>query len=385
MKRQHPSMPGAGRRGFLKAFVLAGASAPALRLVGAEAPAAAVAVERVPATPLGQRTLGAGRAALTASALGFGVMGLNHHRGPHPDRQAAIRLLREAAERGVTLFDTAAVYGPWTNEELAAEGLAPFRDRVFVTTKFGHEVVDGKATGRQDSSPAAIRRECEAALRRLRTDCIPLYYQHRGDGVTPPEEVAGTIAELMREGKVRRWGMCEVSAETIRRAYAVCPLTAVQSEWHLMWREPERNGVLEACRALGIGFVPYSPLNRGFLGGDLNEYSDFGSGNDNRAGLPRFTPANLRANGRFVAALHAFGQPRGMTPAQVALGWLLWKAPWVLPIPGTTKRAHLWENLETLSFHLPDADWQALEATVGAIPVQGARYGAAEQRRVDQG
>lgn len=158
MKRQHPSMPGAGRRGFLKAFVLAGASAPALRLVGAEAPAAAVAVERVPATPLGQRTLGAGRAALTASALGFGVMGLNHHRGPHPDRQAAIRLLREAAERGVTLFDTAAVYGPWTNEELAAEGLAPFRDRVFVTTKFGHEVVDGKATGRQDSSPAACAR-----------------------------------------------------------------------------------------------------------------------------------------------------------------------------------------------------------------------------------
>lgn len=334
------------------------------------------------ATIATRRVLGSGAAALEVSALGFGVMGMTYNRSQHPGKRECMALLHEAVERGVTLFDTAIIYGPLTNERLAGEALAAFRDRICVTTKFGHEVIDGKATGRQDSRPATIRRYCEESLRRLRIDCIPLFYQHRFDPQVPIEEVAGTLGDLIREGKVRCWGLCEVSAETIRKAHAVQPLTAIQSEYHLMHRAVEENGVLDTCRELGIGFVPYSPLNRGFLGGCINEYTAFDPNNDNRPTLPRFQPEAIRANLRIVNVLQEFGRTRGMTSAQVALGWLLQKAPWIVPISGITKLSHLEENLRTLSFELPAADWRALEAAVAEIPVVGDRYNAEQQRQV---
>lgn len=334
------------------------------------------------ATIATRRVLGSGAAALEVSALGFGVMGMTYNRSQHPGKRECMALLHEAVERGVTLFDTAIIYGPLTNERLAGEALAAFRDRICVTTKFGHEVIDGKATGRQDSRPATIRRYCEESLRRLRINCIPLFYQHRFDPQVPIEEVAGTLGDLIREGKVRCWGLCEVSAETIRKAHAVQPLSAIQSEYHLMHRAVEENGVLDTCRELGIGFVPYSPLNRGFLGGCINEYTAFDPNNDNRPTLPRFQPEAIRANLRIVNVLQEFGRTRGMTSAQVALGWLLQKAPWIVPIPGTTKLSHLEENLRTLSFELPAADWRALEAAVAEIPVVGDRYNAEQQRQV---
>lgn len=333
-------------------------------------------------TGLPHRTLGSGKAAFDVSALGFGVMGMTYNRSSHPDKKQCIRLLHEAVERGITLFDTAIIYGPLTNEQLAGEALSLFKDKISVTTKFGHEVINGKATGRQDSCPATIRRYCEESLKRLRLDALPMFYQHRFDRNVPAEEVAGTIRELIREGKVLRWGMCEVSAETIRKAHAVCPLTAIQSEYHLMHREVEKNGVLETCRELGIGFVPYSPLNRGFLGGNINEYTRFDPKNDNRQTLPRFTPEAIRANTRIVNLLQDFGRTRGMTSAQVALGWLLQKAPWIVPIPGITKLAHLEENLHTLEFACSPSEWQELERGVAAIPIVGNRYNAEQQRQV---
>ena len=283
-----------------------------------------------------------------------------------------------AEQQSRAFLITAVMFEP----ELAGEALSQFRDKINVTTKFGHEVVNGKGTGRQDSRPATIRRYCEGSLKRLRLDALPMFYQHRFDPKVPVEEVAGTIGELIREGKVLRWGMCEVSAETIRRAHAVQPLTTVQSEYHLMHRDVERNGVLDVCRELGIGFVPYSPLNRGFLGGGINEYTQFDPDNDNRQTLPRFTPAAIRANTRIVNVLQQFGRVRGMTSAQVALGWLLWKTPWIVPIPGTTKLSHLEENLHALDFVCTPAEWRELELAVAAIPVTGSRYNAEQQRQV---
>lgn len=333
-------------------------------------------------TGMPHRTLGTGSAALEVSAIGLGLMGMNYNRSLSPDRKDCIRLIHEAVERGVTLFDTAIIYGPLSNELLAGEALAPYRGRVCVTTKFGHEVIGGKGTGRQDSSRATVRRYCEESLRRLGIDSIPLFYQHRFDTATPIEEVAQTIGELIKEGKVQRWGLCEVSADTIRRAHAVQPLTAIQSEYHLMHREVETNGVLDTCRELGIGFVPYSPINRGFLGGCINEYTVFDTTNDNRHTLPRFQPEAIRANTRIVNVLQQFGRTRGMTSAQVALGWLLQKAPWIVPIPGTTKLSHLEENLHSLSFNVPPEDWNELEETVAAIPVVGSRYNAEQQKQV---
>lgn len=317
------------RRGFIKAAAAVGAAlavTPAVSKLqaAAHAPAAHPVTGAGAAAITAHRTLGTGKAAFEVSALGFGVMGMTYNRSWHPDRRQCIRLLREAVDRGVTLFDTAIVYGPLDNEELAGEALGALHGKVNVTTKFGHEVIDGKATGRQDSRPATIRRYCEESLRRLRTDAIPMFYQHRFDPATPVEDVAGTIADLMTEGKVLHWGMCEVNAATIRRAHAVCPLTAIQSEYHLMHRDVETNGVLDVCRELGIGFVPYSPMNRGFLGGDINEF----------------------------------------------------------PIPGTTKLAHLEENLRTLDFTLADDEWRQLEDAVAAIPVTGDRYNAEQQRQV---
>lgn len=375
------------RRGFLKTAAAIGKAltvAPALgkiRVVDNAVNGTSVGGGKA-GGGLPHRVLGTGKAAFEVSALGFGVMGMTYNRSQHPDRKQCIRLLHEAVDRGVTLFDTAIIYGPLNNEELAGEALGELRGKVNVTTKFGHEVVNGKATGRQDSRPATIRKYCEDSLRRLRTDVIPMFYQHRFDRNTPVEDVAGTIQDLMKEGKVLHWGMCEVSADTIRRAHAVCPLTAIQSEYHLMHRAVEDNGVLDVCRELGIGFVPYSPLNRGSLGGDLNEYTRFDPDNDNRNTLPRFTPEAMRANYRIVNVLQRFGRERGMTSAQLALGWLLHKAPWIVPIPGTTKLSHLEENLRSLDFVLTSDEWNELETEVSEIPVTGDRYNAEQQRQV---
>lgn len=377
------------RRGFLKTAAAIGTAftvAPALgkiRVVDNAVNGTSVGGGKA-GGGLPHRVLGTGKAAFEVSALGFGVMGMTYNRSQHPDRKQCIRLLHEAVDCGVTLFDTAIIYGPLNNEELAGEALGELRGKVNVTTKFGHEVVNGKATGRQDSRPATIRKYCDDSLRRLRTDVIPMFYQHRFDRNTPVEDVAGTIQDLMKEGKVQHWGMCEVSADTIRRAHAVCPLTAIQSEYHLMHRAVEDNGVLDVCRELGIGFVPYSPLNRGFLGGDLNEYTRFDPDNDNRNTLPRFTPEAMRANYRIVNVLQRFGRERGMTSAQLALGWLLYKAPWIVPIPGTTKLSHLEENLRSLDFVLTADEWNELETEVSEIPVTGDRYNAEQQRQVQQ-
>jgi aryl-alcohol dehydrogenase-like predicted oxidoreductase len=373
-----------GRRGFLKTAMLAGAAltmpAGLNRVLAAKTNR--VGEDRRAACIRGSRVLGTGAVAFEVSALGFGVMGMTYNRSQHPDKKQCVRLLHEAVDRGVTLFDTAIIYGPLTNENLVGEALSEFRERIAVTTKFGHEVIDGKATGRQDSRPQTIRRYCEESLKRLRLDSLPMFYQHRADPNTPPEEVASTIADLMKEGKVQRWGMCEVSAETIRKAHAICPLTAIQSEYHLMHRLVEENGVLNTCRELGIGFVPYSPINRGFLGGCINEYTVFAPNNDNRQTLPRFQPEAMRANMRIVNILQAFGRKRGMTSAQVALGWLLQKAPWIVPIPGTTKLSHLEENLRATEFTLLPEEWKELENAVEAIPVVGERYNTEQQRQV---
>lgn len=378
------------RRGFLKTAALAGA---ALAMPGGLDNVFAAGTKQQPETSgkdtdaahiTGHRVLGTGKAAFEVSALGFGVMGMTYNRSQHPDKKQCIRLLHEAVDRGVTLFDTAIIYGPLNNEELAGEALSEFKGKINVTTKFGHEVINGKGTGRQDSRSQTIRRYCEESLRRLRLDSLPMFYQHRADPNVSAEEVASTIADLMKEGKVQHWGMCEVSPETIRKAHAVCPITAIQSEYHLMHRLVEDNGVLNTCRELGIGFVPYSPINRGFLGGCINEYTVFDSNNDNRQTLPRFQPEAMRANMRIVNTLQAFGRTRGMTSTQVALGWLLQKAPWIVPIPGTTKLSHLEENLRTLEFALSPEEWEELEKAVATIPVVGDRYNAEQQRQVER-
>lgn len=374
------------RRGFLKAAATIGAAltiAPTLnKLKAAETTLNRQNGSVIKKDGMEQRILGSDKAAMEVSALGFGCMGMNYNRSQSPDRKECIRIIREAVDRGVNLFDTAIIYGPLKNELLAGEALAPYKGRVNLTTKFGHEVIDGKGTGRQDSSRATVRRYCEESLRRLQLDSIPLFYQHRFDPNTPIEEVADTVSELIREGKVQRWGLCEVSADTIRKANAICPLTAIQSEYHLMHRLVETNGVLDTCRELGIGFVPYSPLNRGFLGGCINEYTEFDISNDNRHTLPRFQPDAIRANTRIVNALQQWGRTRGMTSAQVALGWLLNKEPWIVPIPGTTKESHLLENLHTLSFNISDDEWRELENIVAAIPIVGDRYNAEQQKQV---
>ncbi len=330
------------------------------------------------------RTLGKGSAAMEVSALGFGVMGMNYHRGVHPDEKAMIKLAHQVVERGVTLFDTAETYGPFINEELAGKALAEFKGKIAITTKFGFNYAGNKKNempAGPNSKPERIREMVEASLKRLNIDVIELLYQHRFDPNVPIEDVAGTVKDLIAEGKVKHFGMCEVGAATIRKAHVVQPVTAIQSEYHLMWREVEKE-VLPVCEELGIGFVPYSPLNRGFLTGAINEYTNFNSGNDNRNILPRFTPEAIRANLRIVEELNKFGRTRGVTAAQVALGWLLQKAPFIVPIPGTTKLAHLEENLRTLDFSFNAQEWSELETALANITIVGDRYPASEQKQV---
>lgn len=375
---------GISRRGFLKAAAAVGAAfaiEPTLNKVQA-AEHIITGNSILKNADMQYRTLGTGSAAMEVSALGFGVMGMTYNRSQYPDKKMRCRVIAEAVDRGVNLFDTGIIYGPLTNEIFAGEALAPYKNKVNITTKFGHEVINGKATGRQNSRPEVVRQYCEDSLRRLGIDSIPMFYQHRFDPNTPIEDVAGCIGDLIKEGKVQRWGLCEVSPETIRKAHSVTPVTAIQSEYHLMHRLVEENGVLDTCKELGIGFVPYSPLNRGFLGGCISEYTVFDRSNDNRHTLPRFQPEAMRQNYRIVNVLQDFGRTRGMTSSQVALGWLLHTAPWIVPIPGTTKISHLEENLHTFDFALADSEWDELERRVAAIPVVGDRYNAEQQKQV---
>ena len=315
-----------------------------------------------------RRTLG--RSGLEVSSLGLGCMGLSFAYGTPPDRDAAIRLVRAAFERGVTFFDTAEVYGPYRNEELLGEALSPFRDRVVIATKFGFK--DAIATAGLDSRPEHIREVVEASLRRLRTDRIDLLYQHRVDPNVPIEDVAGTVRDLIHAGKVGHFGLSEAGAGTIRRAHAVQPVTALQSEYSLWWREPERE-TLPVLEELGIGFVPYSPLGRGFLTGRIDETTRFEPG-DFRNVVPRFAEDARAANKALLASLSGIAARVGASPAQLALAWLLARKPWIVPIPGTTRLGRLEENLDAARIALSPADLADIGRALDAVPIQGDRY-----------
>ena len=317
---------------------------------------------------------------LEVSAIGLGCMGMSYHRGPAPDRNAMIALIRGAVELGVTLFDTAEVYGPFINEELVGEALFPFRKEVVIASKFGSNFENGKAMG-LNSRPERIRQVAEESLKRLKSERIDLFYQHRFDPNLPIEDVAGTVKDLIRQGKVKHFGLCEVGAQTIRRAHAVQPLSAVQCEYSLMWRQPEEE-VLPTLEKLGIGFVPYSPLGRGYLSGTLNEHTKFDSDNDNRATLPRFTAEAMKANRVLVDLLNEIGQRKGATSSQVALAWVLAQKPWIVPIPGTTKLARLEENLGSVDLEFTPEEWRELNHAVSRIELQGDRYPTDQEKQV---
>ena len=314
-----------------------------------------------------------GKNGLEVSAIGLGCMGMSFGYGPPKDKQEMIALLRAAVERGVTFFDTAEVYGPFTNEELVGDGLAPFREQVVIATKFGFKL-DPK-TGRSigvDSRPEHIKEVAEASLKRLKTDVIDLFYQHRVDPEVAIEDVAGAVKELIHEGKVKHFGLSEPGVQTIRRAHAIQPVTAIQNEYSLWWRKSEQE-VLSLLEELGIGFVPYSPLGRGFLTGKMNENTTF-DGTDFRNTLPRFTPEARKANQALVDLLGAIAKRKNATPAQIALAWLLAQKPWVVPIPGTTKLKRLEENVGSVEIELTQDDLREIESAASQIEVQGARY-----------
>jgi aryl-alcohol dehydrogenase-like predicted oxidoreductase len=312
-----------------------------------------------------------GMSNLEVSALGLGCMGMSFGYGPAADKQEMIALLRTAVERGVTLFDTAEAYGPFVNEELVGEGLAPFRDRVVIATKFGFTFPSEGPRG-LDSRPAHIREVAEASLKRLKVDAIDLFYQHRVDPGVPIEDVAGAVKDLIQEGKVKHFGLSEAGVQTIRRAHAVQPVTAVQSEYSLWWRRPEAE-LLPALEELGIGLVPFSPLGKGFLTGKIDEHTTFDR-SDFRNVVPRFTAANRKANQALIDLLGSVGQRKQATPAQVALAWLLAQKPWIVPIPGTTKPHRLEENLGAAAIELTPDDLRDIDRVASQITVQGDRY-----------
>jgi aryl-alcohol dehydrogenase-like predicted oxidoreductase len=322
-----------------------------------------------------------GKNNLEVSAIGLGCMGMSYGYGPAVDKKEGISLIRAAVERGVTFFDTAEVYGPFTNEELVGEALAPFREQVVIATKFGFKLDPN--TGKQaglDSRPEHIKEVAEASLKRLKTDVIDLFYQHRVDLDVPIEDVAGAVKDLIREGKVKHFGLSEAGVQTIRRAHAVQPVTALQSEYSLFWREPEAE-VIPTLEELGIGFVPFSPLGKGFLTGKISEDTKFDK-SDFRNIVPRFTPENRKANQALVDLLGKFAQQRKATPAQIALAWLLAQKPWMVPIPGTTKLQRLEENIGAANVELSPEDLRELETAASKIAVQGARYPEELQKMV---
>lgn len=326
-----------------------------------------------------------GSSGLEVSALGLGCMGMSFGLGPAKDKQEMISLIRSAVEKGVTFFDTAEVYGPFTNEQLVGEALAPFRDRVVIATKFGFNI-DPDGTQHQtpplNSQPEHIKQVAEASLKRLKTDHIDLFYQHRVDPNVPIEEVAGAVKELIDEGKVRHFGLSEAGVEAIRRAHAVQPLTALQSEYSLWWREPEAE-ILPTLEELGIGFVPFSPLGKGFLTGKIDENTTFDS-TDFRNTVPRFSPDARKANQALVDLIATFAEQKNATPAQIALAWVLAQKPWIVPIPGTTKLHRLEENLGAVNVELTTDDLGELDNLTSQVKVQGARYGEGSQKLVNR-
>lgn len=325
-----------------------------------------------------KRTLG--KSGLEVSALGLGCMGLSHGYGPATETRQAVELIRSAVERGVTFFDTAEVYGPYLNEEVVGEALAPLRDKVVIATKFGFTFGDDNKQQILNSRPEHIRQAVEGSLKRLKTDVIDLLYQHRVDPEVPIEDVAGTVKDLISEGKVKHFGLSEAGAHTIRRAHAVQPVTALQSEYSMWWREPEQD-IMPTLEELGIGFVPFSPLGKGFLTGSIAAGSTFGN-DDFRSLVPRFSPEALAANQALVAMLHQIAQDKKVTPAQIALAWLLAQKPWIVPIPGTTKLHRLEENLGAADVTLTDSELRNIATALETVKVQGDRYPAALQARV---
>ncbi len=326
-----------------------------------------------------KRTLG--QSGLEVSTLGFGCMGLSFGYGPAVDRQEGKKVIRAAVDLGVTFFDTAEVYGPYTNEELVGDALAPVRDRVVIATKFGFKIENGKQAG-LDSRPHHIREVVEASLKRLQTDRIDLLYQHRVDPDVPIEDVAGTVRKLIQAGKVRHFGLSEAGVQVIRRAHAVQPVAALQSEYSLWWREPEGE-IMPTLEELGIGFVPFSPLGKGFLTGKIDETTTFDA-SDFRNTVPRFSPENRKANQALVELLGRIAQRKKATPAQIALAWLLAQKPWIVPIPGTTKLHRLQENVAAAAVELTEDDLREIEIAASRIEVRGDRYPEAAQRMINR-
>ncbi len=324
-----------------------------------------------------KRTLGN----LEVSAMGFGCMSISANYGPAADINQGINVIRAAYNNGVTFFDTAEVYGPYTNEKLVGEALAPFRDEIVIATKFGFEMDGSKGL---NSRPEHIKKVAEESLERLKTDRIDLYYQHRVDPEVPIEDVAGAIKDLVKEGKVLHFGLSEASARTIRRAHAVQPVTAIQSEYSFWTRDPEQNGVLDTCAELGIGFVPWSPLGQGFLTGKVDPSMKFDPNSDLRSEFPRFSAGSLTANAPVVELLKQFAEKKNATSAQIALAWLLAKTQWIVPIPGTRSKDHLHENLGAVNIELSAVDLREIESAFSAISVQGVRLSEKHMQMIDQ-
>ncbi len=367
------------RRFLMTAGMAAAGAALPLGAASLALPMAARAAEGHRRSPYAMRTRKLG--GLEVSELGFGCMSISGNYGPPVDKAQGIRVIRDAFERGITFFDTAEVYGPYTNEELVGEALAPVRDQVTIATKFGF-AIDG--TNALDSRPERIRRVVEDSLKRLKTDRIDLYYQHRVDLSVPIEDVAGTIKELIEQGKVLHFGLSEPSARTIRSAHAVQPVAAIQTEYSLMERSVERNGVLQTCEELGIGFVPWGPLGQGFLAGELplDAQAKFDGSTDLRKTFPRFSREVMQANQPILDFLKAFGEKKGATRAQIALAWLMAQKPWIVPIPGTTKLDHSRENLSSINVNLTPEDLKDIEAAFAKITVHGGRMDAKQMDQI---
>lgn len=364
------------RRSFLKKSVLLSAS-----LAAAPAFAATASTNGEKFKPsldkiTKQRMLGTGKHSMKVSALGLGCMGMSYHRSFIPEKKYMITLIRKAVDMGVNFFDTAEAYGPYTNEVLLGEALSPVRKNIQICTKFGFNIQNNQLSG-LNSKPEQIRKVVENSLKSLRTDYIDLLYQHRVDPNVPMEEVAGTVQQLIKEGKVKNFGLSEASAANIRKAHAVQPVTALQSEYSLMTREPEKD-VIPACEELGIGFVPYSPLSRALLTGYFNQNTKYNPNNDNRPTLPRYQPDAIKANWVMIDTLADFGNQRGLSPAQVALAWLMAQKPFIVPIPGTTKLAHLQENLWSADFEFTPEELNTLTEKLSAIKIVGDRYTGAQ-------
>ena len=368
------------RRNFLKAGATVGGSFFAASVFGSEGKQAKN--PGISNSAIKHRTLGTGQHSLDVSALGLGCMGMSYHRSYVPDKKIMIALIRKAFEIGVNFFDTAEAYGPYVNEELVGEAIAPFRKEILLCTKFGFNIQNGQLAG-LNSKPGHIRNVVEQSLKRLKTDHIDLLYQHRVDPNVSIEDVAGTVKDLIKEGKVKHFGLSEANSQNIRKAHAVQPLTALQSEYSLMTREPERD-VLKVCEELGIGFVPYSPLSRGFLSGLINERTKYNPANDNRPSLPRYQPDAIKANWVMVETLAEFGNQRGLTPAQVALAWMLAQKPWIVPIPGTTKLAHLQENLWSADYEFTPDELKKLTGDVSRIKIVGDRYTGVQAQQTNK-